>query len=156
MNWDAIGAIGEILGAGAVVVSLFYLASQIRTQNKEARLAAMHEILTAFREASKPMSDGELADIFVRGNKDIDSLSDTEILRLIAVLNPVIRVLEEAYDQYTQGRLHKSKWDGMVRQYSSYMSAPCFQHVWGVRRNHYQEDFRSFVDDMENPGYKIR
>ncbi len=28
MNWDAIGAIDEILGAGAVVVSLVYLADQ--------------------------------------------------------------------------------------------------------------------------------
>ena len=74
MNWEAIGAIGEIFGAGAVVISLFYLASQIRTQNKEARLAAQHQVLTAFREASLIMSDPELADIFLRGNKDIESV----------------------------------------------------------------------------------
>ena len=156
MNWDAAGAIGEILGAGAVVISLFYLASQIRTQNREARLAAQHQILTAFREASIIMSDPELADIFLRGNKDITSLTDTETFRMIAVLNPVIRVLEEAYDQYIEGRFDKDKWNGMVRQYSSYLSAPCFQQVWKVRREHYQEGFRSFVDEMENPGYKIR
>ena len=66
MNWDAVGAIGEILGAGAVVISLFYLASQIRTQNKEAQLAAAHEILAAFRESSNKMSETEIADIFVR------------------------------------------------------------------------------------------
>ena len=30
MNWDAIGAIGEIIGAIAVVSTLFYLAVQIR------------------------------------------------------------------------------------------------------------------------------
>lgn len=33
MNWDAIGAVGEIVGALAVVISLVYLASQIRIQN---------------------------------------------------------------------------------------------------------------------------
>ena len=27
MNWDAIGAIGEILGAGGVLITLIYLAS---------------------------------------------------------------------------------------------------------------------------------
>ena len=156
MNWDAAGAIGEILGAGAVVISLFYLASQIRTQNKEARLAAQHQILTAFREVSIIMSDPDLADIFLRGNKEIASLSDVEMFRMIAVLNPVIRVLEEAYDQYTQGRFDEEKWNGMVRQYSSYLSAPCFQQVWKVRRVHYQENFRSFVDGMEKPGYVIR
>jgi hypothetical protein len=35
MNWDAIGAMGEILGALAVLVTLIYLAVQIR-QNTSA------------------------------------------------------------------------------------------------------------------------
>ncbi len=30
MNWDAIGAVGEIVGAAAVVVTLIYVAVQIR------------------------------------------------------------------------------------------------------------------------------
>ena len=40
MNWDAIGAIGEIVGATAVVVSLIYLARQMRMSNKLARSEA--------------------------------------------------------------------------------------------------------------------
>ena len=31
MNWEAIGAVGEIVGALGVISSLAYLASQIRT-----------------------------------------------------------------------------------------------------------------------------
>jgi hypothetical protein len=37
MNWEAIGAIGEVLGALAVIVTLVYLAVQIR-QNTAAAL----------------------------------------------------------------------------------------------------------------------
>jgi hypothetical protein len=44
MNWEAIGAIGEIVGAVgeivralAVVAALAYLAMQIRDQNSEAK-----------------------------------------------------------------------------------------------------------------------
>jgi len=40
MNWDAIGAVGEIVGAAAVVVSLIYLARQMRMSNKLARAEA--------------------------------------------------------------------------------------------------------------------
>ena len=36
MNWEAIGAIGEILGAGAVVVTLAYLAGQVRVARSTA------------------------------------------------------------------------------------------------------------------------
>ena len=37
MNWDAIGAIGEMIGAAAVVASLLYLALQTRANAREKR-----------------------------------------------------------------------------------------------------------------------
>lgn len=36
MNWDAIGAIGEVVGAIAVVISLLYLATQIRASARQS------------------------------------------------------------------------------------------------------------------------
>ena len=54
MNWDAIGAIGETAGALAVILTLVYLASQVRyaknatlDQNRLTRSAAIREILIA-------------------------------------------------------------------------------------------------------------
>ena len=35
MNWDALGASGEIIGAVAVSVTLYYLTIQIKIQNQE-------------------------------------------------------------------------------------------------------------------------
>ena len=35
MNWDALGASGEIIGAFAVLVTLYYLTIQIKIQNQE-------------------------------------------------------------------------------------------------------------------------
>ena len=40
MNWDAIGAIGEAVGALGVIASLGYLAIQIRAQNRESQVEA--------------------------------------------------------------------------------------------------------------------
>ena len=34
MNWDAIGAIGEVVGAVGVIITLIYLAAQIRQNSK--------------------------------------------------------------------------------------------------------------------------
>jgi hypothetical protein len=41
MNWEAIGAFGEIIGALAVVATLFYLAVQVRETRKDAKLSAV-------------------------------------------------------------------------------------------------------------------
>ena len=45
MNWDAIGAVGELLGAVAVILTLVYLASQIR-QNTATSLATTYSATT--------------------------------------------------------------------------------------------------------------
>ncbi len=62
MNWDAIGAIGEILGALAVFSSLVYLASQIRAQNRESRVASVHEVTEAYRNTISVLQQPEMAD----------------------------------------------------------------------------------------------
>ena len=35
MNWDALGAIGEIAGAIAVIATLFFLARQLQVNSRE-------------------------------------------------------------------------------------------------------------------------
>ena len=83
MNWDAIGAVGEILGAIAVVISLVYLAFQIRDQNQQSRLAAMHEISTGFRAATTRMIEDDLGEIWVKALDGIEALEKVERMKLI-------------------------------------------------------------------------
>ncbi len=52
MNWDAIGAIGEILGAAAVFASLIYLAVQTKQNTRALKSAAFHQIRSSFSEVS--------------------------------------------------------------------------------------------------------
>ena len=49
MNWDAIGAIGEILGAIAVVETLFYLTRQIHDSTNMARANLSKDLLLTSR-----------------------------------------------------------------------------------------------------------
>jgi hypothetical protein len=44
VNWEAISAIGQIVGGLAVVVSLIYLAREIRSNARSARIASLHDV----------------------------------------------------------------------------------------------------------------
>jgi hypothetical protein len=48
MDWDAIGAAGEILGALSVLVTLIYLSSQIRLSNRVSRFDTMTALMEKF------------------------------------------------------------------------------------------------------------
>jgi hypothetical protein len=82
MNWEAIGAVAEILGASAVVASLLYLARQMR-HNATATQAARRDTIAQLTTdvLLQIASDAELASIFRRGQNDPASLNDDEGLR---------------------------------------------------------------------------
>ena len=46
MNWDAIGALAEVFGAAAVLVTLIYLSLQIRQSNSLAEAQSQRELTT--------------------------------------------------------------------------------------------------------------
>ena len=56
MNWDAIGAIGEVGGAVAVIATLIYLAGQLR-QNTKALRSSTYQ---AFNDSSFSWVDSEI------------------------------------------------------------------------------------------------
>ena len=53
MNWDAMGAIAEALGALAVLLTLLYLAIQMRQTNSSSRFSASKEIWNQFNDLNK-------------------------------------------------------------------------------------------------------
>ena len=56
MNWEAIGAIGEVAGAVAVFASLVYLALQIRQNTRAIRGSAEREMVSLQQSALQPVA----------------------------------------------------------------------------------------------------
>ncbi|MFT4564489.1 MAG: hypothetical protein ACI9BW_004256 [Gammaproteobacteria bacterium] len=81
MNWDAIGAVSEIVGAIAVVVSLVYLAVQIRQSTRTERSRAFQEIFAGYNAHNHEMFGPNNIDLVIAGMLDIDALSGGERLR---------------------------------------------------------------------------
>jgi len=156
MNWEAIVAMAEIVGTLAVVVSLWYLAIQIRSQYRESRIAAVHELNESFRSAITPFQNSEIASLFLRANKDFESLPEAERLQFISMVQGIMRVWEDAYHQYREKRLNDQMWSAMVVQFSGYLSLSGVQSVWLIRKMAYSEDFRTFVDSLTPREYKTK
>jgi len=155
VNWEAISAIAEIAGVLAVVGSLIFLAFQIRSQNRESRMAAMHEVSAAFRESISSVCDPTIAEIIVRGNQDFDSLLDSEKLVAIGFNQRILRVWEEAFHQHSEGRLSETIWNVMVKQYASLMCSTTTSRVWELRKEFFDPSFRDFVDSLERTPYSM-
>lgn len=100
MNWDAVGAIGEVVGAGGVIFTLLYLAIQIRQSNRLAKFQTYRDIMAQADEANRlGVSDsGPMALLL----KDPDSLTKEESERIwlwtVLLCNTATNV-QIAYDE---------------------------------------------------------
>ena len=146
MNWEAINAITGIIGALGVILSLIYLARKIRSQNRESRIASIHDLNESFRNSITSFQNPNLADVFARAKDNFESLSETERLQFISMVQGIFRVWEDAYHQFHEKRLPEDMWEAMVVQYSGYLSLPGVMKVWSIRKMAYSKKFRDFVD----------
>ena len=83
MNWDAIGAIGENIGAFAVVISVVYLAVQIRKQTAESRLAAARELSNLYIQTLRSMRvDEEFCSLYFKSIQNYADLPKEQRYRV--------------------------------------------------------------------------
>lgn len=82
MNWDAIGAVGEVLGALGVILTLGYLAVQIRVNTKAMNNQSIHDAQEFVTVSCLPLvEDAEVTEIYVRGMKSFEDLNEIEQVR---------------------------------------------------------------------------
>ena len=82
MDWGAIAAVGEILGAVAVVVTLLYLAKQIRQNSRAVEVTALRDSTDHWNHWSELVASSPgLAEIVARGNHSYSNLSEADALR---------------------------------------------------------------------------
>lgn len=67
MNWNAIGAVGEVVGALAVIATLAYLARQVKQTRIQIRDQLEQGLRNTGFEAYAPIYEGEHARIFHTG-----------------------------------------------------------------------------------------
>ena len=78
MNWEALGAAAETLGAIAVIVSILYLAAQVRQSAVDVRSNIVHSLHSNEVElSSKPSVDAVLASAVEKAHTG-QQLSDEE------------------------------------------------------------------------------
>jgi len=98
MNWEAIGAVGEILGAIGVIATLGYLAVQIRQNTKSNRQAAARSTLDTINRLNLVIVERpEIADLAVRGMADREKLDFNDSLRFHMLMMSTLLLYQEGF-----------------------------------------------------------
>ena len=149
MNWDAIGAIGEITGALAVVGSLVYLGAQIRISNIASKLAAMQEILQEGNSfLGRVGSNTSTASVWVRGLTQNESLTDAESMQFGTLCLEIIGIWERAYFLRMSSDIEPHLTHSMQSNLEIIAGAPGFQSWFEARKSSFSDEFIQMVSKI--------
>jgi len=144
MNWDAIGAIAELVGAIAVVGTLFYLAVQVR-HSKDAteantRSLELHSYM-AWQSANvglnTAMSNPAQSEIIASGSYDPKTLTDETWLAFVMMYIGIFQMAQSTDYLYRAGALDRELWEAEMNRVAGILNFPGVRQLWdaGVKRH---------------------
>ena len=151
MNWEAIGVVAEVIGAVAVVATLWFLAVQLKQNSESLKASAAQSVIQSLAHAySTTAMSPELCHIIVVGIKDMSKLNEFEKAQLYMWLTSWFRLVEQAYLHYLMGNIPKTTWSGQLTHLQSAMSSEANASFWATRKRIYSAEFQEFVDKLDS------
>lgn len=140
--------IGEIIAAILVVVSLGYVAMQIRQNTQALKVTATQSYVEMYNTITSELVKPEIADIWSRGFRDFSTLNGTEAVQFSAIAGQLMRVFESAHAQWKRGALETQLWQASERTLSDSMTMAGFRQWWDYRKHWYSKDFQDLIDGL--------
>ena len=156
MTFQDLGSIGELIAAIATLVTLAYLALQLK-QNTTAlksqtfQQSSMDMSLTA----NSVSSDGELAKIIIKAENGMASLNSDERLRFHFWMLVAVRRFEAICIQALYGSIENDRIKGFETSILSLLSN-VGNEWWNLTKSAFSSDFIRYADcNIKSGKYKI-
>jgi len=153
LSWQDLGSIGELISAVAVVVSLVYLAfqirqntSQIEQNTKAAQAAAFDSSIAHTMVARQAIFENEdVARIYHDGSIDPDSLSDHDRTRYRLVVHNVLWSIWNLQSQAQVGGVAMETWEAQLMILKRFMASKGARWFWSKYRGEFGESFQKEI-----------
>jgi len=147
MNWDAVGAVGEILGALAVFISLLYLALQVRQNSAQVELQALMDAIA--RHVSKyaeATETDEKAENFRNGLSEFLAMPINERAKFHSTMVGLTAGFLQVWRLYNSGSLTSDDYKAMEGSFVGLFRCPGTQQWFASMKQYFPADLVAFVD----------
>jgi hypothetical protein len=143
VNWEVAGAIAEVVGATGVIVTLVYLALQIKDSNRVARAQSRQSITEFINQIAliRITHADRMSQIAV---SDSLSAADEEFLTWVHI--QVLLLAETYHYHHSLGLMPASHWHPFVNFFRGYSTAKGFASVWETFENSFAEEFQDWLN----------
>jgi hypothetical protein len=149
MTIQELGSIGEFVGALAVLLSLVYLAYQIRQNTRSVRASTHHTTAHAAYGIQHLIAESEtVARIWLTGAREPQKLTREERARFDAIMRSFFMWYEDTYFQYRNSMIGRDVWEARQESMMGHLRDAGILSWWSKNSHIFTESFVSYVGQL--------
>ena len=151
MNILEIGAIGEFVGAIAVLITLVYIAVQTRQSVKTTQQKSHSDLLTRRQDLMRLLTeDRDFIEVWSKGcsQQQLDSIDAQRFTSFGMILSAHV---QDAYIQYKAGLIDEKVWEAERNLLTVHFTQPGFVDWWKHGQQYVTPEFARYVEKSDRP-----
>lgn len=149
MSLSDLASLGTFVSGIAVLVSLIYLALQLRHSDRNQRAAIHQSRLDArTRFVVGSLAGNPSAGLMNRGLRADPTLTELEADQYVLAVFSDLLLYEEWFYQFRDGMIDEARWESSVKTLSFEAAFPGWRAAWLSTSISFQDDFRRVVDEI--------
>ena len=152
MNWGVIGSISELVSALAVVVSVVYVAVQLRANTKTIRASAAWDAEKLFIDLNDNAArDPQYCEMATRiyQEESVDAFNQTENMQIRFAVISLTQATQAQYFMWREGNLLDEVWNYRLKWFRNWILVPVVQAHWEqIKPEHLLSE--GFINEVES------
>ncbi len=158
MNWETFGIFAEIISAIAVVVSLIFLAIQLRMNTNTLRASAAWDSEVLYGQINYELGlNPDIALLVSRASDPgvkIDDFNETEMAQLYLVVRGALQFAQAQWWLWRSGSLPNELWQMRRKWAKNFIESPVINPIWHaeLEQHIFSEKFAEDIQAAERHG----
>lgn len=149
MSLEQLGLISQIVGAIAIVITLVYLAIQIKDSARSSRSAAVTDATTAMQSFYQELgSNPATSKLFLDGLTNPDALSQEDQFQYLMLMHSCYLGFQRSFFLAREGTLDVALRDSIGTALHAVNHMPGMHSYWRQRKAYFQPEFVEWVEGL--------
>ena len=148
MSLSDLASLGSFLSGVAVLISLIYLARQVRQTERNQKISIRHSRVSRIVELQLALADPAVADAWLHGSGSPQEITQTELSQFTNLCRALFFHFEDSFYQREEGLLNDDAFETVVAGARLLARSPGVRAAWRIARPNVGGRFLDFMDGV--------
>src|SRR6516162_9312847 len=148
MSLSDLASLGSFVSGLAVLVSLIYLALQVRQTKRNQQISIRHSRASRIVELELALADPAVANAWLHGSRNPEQMTHTELSQFMNLCRAFFFHFEDSFYQREEGLLNDDAFETVVAGARLSARSPGWRAAWKLTRPNFGGRFLEFMDGV--------